>query len=241
MNAKKDCAGTYPVSGYVKKDGTEVSAYMRTCGAKHEGSVNILNNFLASSQKIVETSIPFKDAYHKYYKLSLDYENQKQFNKDNVYKKLRDIKDERLKQLVKDSYSYISDDTDVVIPQYNTELYNAVMNSPILIKKLKSNFDNLIKGFYKNKIIEIELKDSKNTSLILGKIKLYNMRVVDDYICGTLVDYYDFEELAILKDDEYNFKFLKFVNNNAYYQQEIGQLHNYLILMPIRFSLENLE
>ena len=43
MNSKKDCAGTYPVSGYVRKDGTEVSAYMRTCGAKHEGGVNYLS------------------------------------------------------------------------------------------------------------------------------------------------------------------------------------------------------
>lgn len=30
-----DCAGTYKVSGYTKKDGTEVDSYFRTCGAKH--------------------------------------------------------------------------------------------------------------------------------------------------------------------------------------------------------------
>ncbi|GEM_PF-3680841 len=29
------CAGTYPVNGYTRSDGTEVSGYMRTCGAKH--------------------------------------------------------------------------------------------------------------------------------------------------------------------------------------------------------------
>ena len=33
-----ECAGTYPVSGYTREDGTEVSGYMRTCGAAHAGS-----------------------------------------------------------------------------------------------------------------------------------------------------------------------------------------------------------
>lgn len=31
----EDCAGTYQVSGYIRSDGTEVSGYERTCGAKH--------------------------------------------------------------------------------------------------------------------------------------------------------------------------------------------------------------
>ncbi len=29
------CVGSYPVSGYTRSDGTEVSSYVRTCGAKH--------------------------------------------------------------------------------------------------------------------------------------------------------------------------------------------------------------
>ena len=37
MTNKTNCAGTYRVSGYTRQDGTEVSSYMRTCGAKHEG------------------------------------------------------------------------------------------------------------------------------------------------------------------------------------------------------------
>jgi len=32
---REGCAGTYPVSGYTRADGTEVSGYTRTCGAKH--------------------------------------------------------------------------------------------------------------------------------------------------------------------------------------------------------------
>ena len=42
MSNKKNCAGTYPVRGYKRSDGTEVSAYMRTCGAKHVGDSGAL-------------------------------------------------------------------------------------------------------------------------------------------------------------------------------------------------------
>lgn len=33
----ENCAGTYRVSGYTRDDGTKVSSYTRTCGAKHLG------------------------------------------------------------------------------------------------------------------------------------------------------------------------------------------------------------
>ena len=37
---KTECAGTYSVSGYTRADGTEVSAYTRSCGAAHNGNSN---------------------------------------------------------------------------------------------------------------------------------------------------------------------------------------------------------
>ena len=40
MTNKNNCAGTYRVSGYKRQDGTEVSSYMCTCGAKHEEKIN---------------------------------------------------------------------------------------------------------------------------------------------------------------------------------------------------------
>lgn len=33
-----ECVGSYPVSGYTRSDGTEVSGYIRTCGAAYAGS-----------------------------------------------------------------------------------------------------------------------------------------------------------------------------------------------------------
>ncbi|MCM1265672.1 MAG: DUF2974 domain-containing protein [Candidatus Gastranaerophilales bacterium] len=35
MNMSSTCVGSYTVSGYTKENGTKVSSYIRTCGAKH--------------------------------------------------------------------------------------------------------------------------------------------------------------------------------------------------------------
>ena len=263
MNSKKDCAGTYPVSGYVRKDGTEVSSYMRTCGAKHEGGVNYLseeekeyvrkkeyleylkymNSLSRLQENIGKADLPFdyfKQDFFKYYKLSLDFNNQKEINKDNVYIKFGEIKDDKTKTFIKENCNipYLTDYTDVVIPQFDSSFFNTVMNSDELKNALKEEYEKILKGEYKNKYFDVNFNQTKDAHLTLGKAKLYNMRVVDDYICGTLIDYYDFDKLNISTDDKYDSLITKIANNNAYYQQEIGRLHNYLILMPVRFSLE---
>jgi len=252
MNSKKDCAGTYPVSGYVRKDGTEVSSYMRTCGAKHDeySRQKLLNEVLYYSAILpsiisnIEKSSNFKELYHKYYKLSLDFNNQKEINKDNVYIKFGEIKDDKTKTFIKENCNipYLTDYTDVVIPQFDSSFFNTVMNSDELKNALKEEYEKILKGEYKNKHFDVNFNQTKDAHLTLGKAKLYNMRVVDDYICGTLIDYYDFDKLG------YKFEFgnlhnmissLKtiLVNNSAYIQQEAGKLHNYIILMPIRVLL----
>ena len=118
------------------------------------------------------------------------------------------------------------------------EVLRIVNNSDELKNALKEEYEKILKGEYKNKHFDVNFNQTKDAHLTLGKAKLYNMRVVDDYICGALIDYYDFDELNISKDDNYNSKLVKIANNNAYYQQEMSRLHNYLILMPIRFYLE---
>lgn len=39
-NGGSECVGSYPVSGYTRADGTEVSSYVRTCGAAHAGTAD---------------------------------------------------------------------------------------------------------------------------------------------------------------------------------------------------------
>lgn len=38
LTGRPNCAGTYRVSGYTREDGTKVSSYYRTCGAKHQSA-----------------------------------------------------------------------------------------------------------------------------------------------------------------------------------------------------------
>ena len=170
---KNECAGTYKVSGYTKSDGTKVSSYMRTCGAKHEGDnnssekhsrsqgagmnggaaeidlnlndrVKYYNNILSADiqeklsseqflklQTIIAKNIPFPYDFLKYYRISLDIDSQKKFDKTNSYVKFRQIEDSNIKDFIQSHYKQqnIADSTDVVIVQYGTSLMNNLMNS----------------------------------------------------------------------------------------------------------------
>ncbi len=46
---KKGCAGTYHVNGYKRADGTEVSDYYRTCGARHKSLDGVDIRFAAEN------------------------------------------------------------------------------------------------------------------------------------------------------------------------------------------------
>ncbi len=83
--------------------------------------------------------------------------------------------------------------------------------------------------------LQLKFNQTKDAHLTLGNVTLYNMRIVDGYICGTLIDYYDFKYLDYYKDASL---ITTFVNNNAYYQQEYRQLKNYLIIFPIRIKID---
>ena len=282
MSDKKYCIGTYKVSGYTKSDGTKVSSYMRTCGAKHEGDNNssekhsrsestgmtggaapiyeltdeereyfinkeLRNNARYSSsfaalQEYVELNNSSNEAYHKYYKLSLDYENQKQYNKENSYIKFKDIQNTDVKSFIKNNLEMLDipavyDYTDVVIPQQNSKLVKTVYNSPEFKNVIKSNLSGIKSGKFKNKSFNITFDTTQDAHLILGHATLYNMRVVDDYVCGTLIDYYNFKHLKYYSG---NSLLTVTANNNAYRQQQYGKLTNYLMIFPVRIPIDSI-
>lgn len=55
-----ECVGSYPVSGYTRSDGTEVSSYIRTCGAAHAGQSdsNSSNNANNENEDYNNTETP---------------------------------------------------------------------------------------------------------------------------------------------------------------------------------------
>ena len=279
MSDKKNCAGTYKVSGYTKSDGTKVSSYMRTCGAKHEGDNNssekhsrsgsagmtggaagvehlqnwsdlymqIINdeNYVRSPeyiQEILELKNSSNAIYHNYYKLSLEYNHYKNINKENSYIKFKDLTDENIKSFIKQEYKKnninIQDTTNVVIPQQDSKLVKTVYSSPEFKNSIMIHLGGIKSGKYISNFFPIEFNQTTDAHLIIGKAKLYNMRVVDGYICGTLIDYYDFESRwyinakSIIKSLYYTL-----ANEMAYRQQEAHKLTNYLIAFPIRIPL----
>ena len=132
----------------------------------------------------------------------------------------------------------VYDYTDVVIPQQNSKLVKSVYSSPEFNNVIKANLEGIKSGRFKNKSFNITFDKTQDAHLTLGHATLYNMRVVDDYICGTLIDYYNFKYLKYFENTSIK---TTFVNNNAYYQQETGRLRNYLIICPIRIPIENIK
>ena len=251
MLNKKNCAGTYPVRGYKRSDGTEVSAYMRSCGAKHVGDSgalidNVNYTELDSANKhycnpktladwvgYLELNYKSDALYHKYYKIALDYENQRQFNKDNLYLKGSDIKESNIRNYIiteifgnKISH-YQFDSMNVVVPQYGSPLVQKTLNSYELKHILKKYYNGIKNGQWKNKAITIRFYLNKQLALSIGNGLLFNMRVKNGRICGSLIDYYNF------KKGEYEY-------NIAYTQQATGNMTNYLLIFPINIPVEDI-
>lgn len=247
---------------------------MRTCGAKHEGKdtaektkgcmdninkelcsfIRLYNAFLvnkiypmtfAAGQEAIELFANYQQVYHNYYKLSLDFENMKQIDKDNSYILFKDIKDENLKKFIVSNYSdlYFINFKNIVIPQYNSKLMKLILDSKEIKDVLKNNFHDISYGKYKNKSLDIVFKQTRDLYLTIGKAKLYNMRVSNGYISGTLVDYYDFSEIYYNLKGYNNYKnsiVPVIANNNAVLQQNLGRLTNYFIVMPILIPVGNI-
>ena len=276
MVKKNECAGTYKVSGYTKSDGTKVSSYMRTCGAKHEGDnnssekhsrsqgagmnggaaeidlnlndrVKYYNNILSADiqeklsseqflklQTIIAKNIPFPYDFLKYYRISLDIDSQKKFDKTNSYVKFRQIEDSNIKDFIQSHYKQqnIADSTDVVIVQYGTSLMNNLMNSDEFIDAINKEKDNIKNGFYKNSSFSISFTNDFNLALTIGKCNIYNPRFhKDGTFTATLVDYYDFEYLKYAPSIKK--AIINAINNNAVIQQENGDLTNFVLIIPI--------
>ena len=204
------------------------------------------NLFLGDLQKRQELSNNYPEAYHKYYKLSLDYENQKQYNKENSYIKFKDIQSDEVKLYIKDNLKkldipYVDNYTDVVIPQQDSRLVKTVYNSPEFETAIKTHYEKIKKGEFKNNSFNISFDRTQDAHLTLGNVTLYNMRIVDGYICGTLIDYYNFSLTEKYKSNYYKSLITLIANNNAYFQQETGRLHNYLIIFPVRIPIDKFK
>ena len=185
-------------------------------------------------QTAVAKNIPFPYDFLKYYRISLDINNQKKFDKTNLYIKFEQIEDSNIKDFIKSHYKQqnIANSTDVVIVQYGTSLMNNLVNSDEFINAINKEKDNIKNGLYKNSSFSISFKNDLNLALTIGKCNIYNPCFhKDGTFTATLVDYYDFEYLKYAPSVKR--AIINAINNNAVIQQENGDLTNFILVIPI--------
>ncbi len=183
---------------------------------------------------VTNKNIAFPYDFLKYYRISLDIDNQKKFDKTNSYVKFGQIEDSNIKDFIQSHYKQqnITDSTNVVIVQYNTSLMNNLINSNEFINAIAKEEDNIRNKIYKNNSFSISFKDDLNLALTIGKCNIYNPCFhKDDTFTATLVDYYDFEYLKYAPSIKK--AILNAINNNAVIQQENGDLTNFVLIIPI--------
>ena len=228
---------------------------MRTCGAKHVGDYD--DNFIikgngskyfeyipkdisytniAHLQKILVKYLESDKIFYEYYKLSLYYDEYKQFNKNNYYTIFGKLKEDSVKEYIKKNFwKYgITDSTDVVIAQFDSPLKKEIILSPEFKNLIEDNYLSIINNEYIGKTLQLNFSQTKSLWLTLGKTQLYSPRF-DKYgnFVATLVDYYDFEYLKNKHNDGIYSKLINIINNYAYQQQEVGKIRNYILVIPI--------
>lgn len=183
-NNSSKCAGTYPVSGYTRRDGVEVSDYMRTCGAAHAG--NGKNSDKNDSQNNSDNNENNQNNHTPVFEARIEknrvIEDFKEFLREHVstynhYDNLR--VDEALQKAatkyphgnelfpIKDYYKIsldLADEPDNVVSNNRYSVFK-VKNLPIICNE-KVILDKIAKG------LNIDIKNPKN------KERIENVRVI---------------------------------------------------------------
>ncbi len=223
MTNKTNCVGSYAVSGYTRSDGTEVSSYVRTCGAKHDGGserhksrkglvgaaanlwVNDIDKILTNIeqrvnngdfyriQAFVAEKLRLSTVFFKYYGLALNFEDVKKFDRENTYTTFGKLSS-KLKAVLKETCDLaIDDNTAIVTPQFGSSLYIKILESPEFNDIIQRNMLKIKSGELKNKKLPIAFNYTSDIRLTLGHATLYNLHYNYGAICGMIIDAYDFE------------------------------------------------
>ena len=194
---------------------------------------------LSKIQELIAKKAKFNFSFLKYYKLALDYENQKQHNRENVYIKVKDIDNSELKSYIKNKY-LVNDFTDVVIVQRGSQLFEELITSPEFISFLKDNYLKILHNEFKDNAIQLNFNKTKSLNLTIGKSMIYNPKFDKlGNFSSLVVDFYDFDKMITNKNSDLFTKLIAPINNNAYIQQQSGKLTNYILIIPILLFLKD--
>ena len=217
----------------------------------------------AAIQKALAKAPIWKSSAKEYYQHSLkraDGEEPTDFMKqNNDFRKLDEISDPELKQIyiekaakmhgldVNDPATYdVIKNTEIVIPKIDSQLYSQVKNSETFQKWVAENYDNIKNQTNENTSLEFP-KSRKNNNAqrslfaTIHNTDLKNSKINEDGSFSVLLsDGYDFDKMSGKQNGIYN-KLLQTINNDAYEQQELGQLQRYLLSTQINLSKEEIE
>ena len=145
--------------------------------------------------------------------------------------------------------------TTVVVPEPDSKLIQVIKRSDKIKNLIKSEYENIVNGKYKNKYfangVTFEAPGSEKvwtkswrdkTSLfgVLHNVDIFNIKQTNNRSIEFVIsDFYDFENLPI--DGADGAVLIKKINNNADSQQKSGKLNPYVLYIPIEIKYKELE
>ena len=222
-------------------------------------------------QKAASKILPYNEVENEYYRNSLKMKDGEpltdEFLKENDIYGLKDITDPEKSNYYKEQlakmYGLALNDPDIdeklkdkkiVVPKENSRLYQYAKNSEAIEKWIVDNYDRIKNGEKPlNDWIEFpsSVKDDKSRGLFatIHNANTNNVKINEDNsLTLELDDNYDFAKWDkhkwnnqdSIKNNLYK-KGIVNINNNAYEQQENGQLENFPITMRLKYTKEELE
>lgn len=189
-NGNSECAGTYYVNGYTRKDGIEVEGYMRTCGAEHAGgeSVKSFNTPIlkdtitmnaekkmdpdVTTQYRLAKTFGFASVLVQYYNLSLEFADKKSKNLKNKYN--NDIyKFNETPDFVDKNYAFNKIKDSLELDMNYASSHDKIQNTRVVIPQENAEIINKI----------------KKSPITAQMIKKYFDRIIDGETINTSIAY----------------------------------------------------
>ena len=168
----------------------------------------------------------------EYYKIALN--GVKVTGTSNIKCKLYELPNKKLIEFIQQKYK-VGGGIDVVIPNKNADIKTEIISSKYFWKTLKENMDKISNSPNSDNSISVIFESSGspvNADLhaTIHKAEIYAPYFdVNGNVHLIIVDYYDFDPWK-------NLTKFTIPNNNAYIQQELGELTNYVIIIPMIVS-----
>ena len=145
-------------------------------------------------------------------------------------------------------------DTTVVVPEPDSKLIQVIKRSDKIKNLIKSEYENIVNGEYKNKYFKNGLAfeipgneseswlDEMNLFGVLHNVDIFDIKRTNNRSIEFVIsDFYDFEYWSSQKDDDFKNMVIKKINNNANSQQRKGRLKPYVLYIPIEIKYEELK